>query len=652
MSLNISISGDMDVLAELRSGYQIHLFGVPEIVSGSASSFPAKGFALVAALILAPGRKMTRQAAATLLWEDVDQTRALANLRQLLVRLHRSQPDKHALVEAVGSTLSVGEGSLSSDIAFFLEAYQAIDLSIRKKAILAMRGSLLDGIEAGSDQFYLWLLAERVRLKELFFATATGVLNDISRYGAATVTEIAAIAERLIAFDPEREESYRLVMETYARCGDSNAGTRVFNSLCEMLRVDSANKDPSPITTALMKRIESQSRACAVHAETDLSVRKAPRVAFALPLKADGSLVMPLTRAFVDDVANSLARFRSFAVLAPHSSFAVRQDQEFSKALGTSIQYVVRSVVLHDNFVSVSLHHEATLEIIWAAEFKLDAGNLQTVFQIVSKQVAGSLAEALERYHHDPIRNTDPGSYIHLLNGQNLLRQCDLSFVRRARREFRRAADLDPLLAAPRARIAQTLQLEWLLLGGADPYLLQRARAEAEAAVEIDASAGMGHWMAAVISLYQRDYEGSAQKFAEAESLCPNSADLLLQHADALAHFGDAEKAWVKFEMAIDLNPLAPDIYWWAGAGIAFHRHDYAKAVELCGNMENDEPALRVLTASHALQDNLPAAHSCAARLVENFPGMSAREIVRLSPDKNAAVNDEFYRGLRLAGIK
>jgi hypothetical protein len=36
---------------------------------------------------------------------------------------------------------------------------------------------------------------------------------------------------------------------------------------------------------------------------------------------------------------------------------------------------------------------------------------------------------------------------------------------------------------------------------------------------------------------------------------------------------------------------------------------------------------------------------------MEAYPGMTAREIVKLSPDRDQSTNDLFYEGLRLAGV-
>lgn len=51
------------------------------------------------------------------------------------------------------------------------------------------------------------------------------------------------------------------------------------------------------------------------------------------------------------------------------------------------------------------------------------------------------------------------------------------------------------------------------------PHLLHRAKAEADASVEIDPALGVGHWMCAVVALYQRDFDISAERFFEAEAL-------------------------------------------------------------------------------------------------------------------------------------
>jgi DNA-binding SARP family transcriptional activator/Tfp pilus assembly protein PilF len=625
----------------------LRLFGTPQCTIESATFFPAKAYALLTALLLAPGGFMTRQAAATLLWDGVSQAKAFGNLRQLLRRLLQIGSGDDALVVVTDTMVHAGPGTLKSDLSLFLAACHAQDIETQLSGLLMMRGELLDGLETGQDDFYLWLLSERARVKNQFFTLAASVLHEVTRFGKWKQNDIAALADCILDLEPEREESYRLLIEAHGRCGDFAASERVYQSLLQMLAADD-NRRPEPATIAVYRRVQGAmpARAEASAAVPPPASQRKPRVAFLAPVRADGEAVTVLTRAFVEDVANSLVRFRTFAVIAPHSSFAFGGEIPG----GTQVDYRVQSTLLGTT-MSFSLLDCKTYEILWSSEFPFEESQFNLLFRVLSKHVASVLAEQIEWHQIEPSRQFGSDAYRHLLSGQSLLQKCDLPMLRRARGEFRKAADLDTGLAAARARVAQTLQLEWLMLGGGDPFLLQRAKAEAEAAIQADPASGTGHWMAAVVALYQRDYEGSARKFYEAESLSPNSADLLLQHADALAHFGEPVAAWERFEHAIELNPLAPDIYWWAGASIAFDLQDYGKAVELCGRMENDEPALRVLTASHALNGDLDNARLCAVRLMETYPGITAREIVKLSPDKNSAANENFYHGLKLAGL-
>lgn len=624
----------------------IRILGVPEIEVATPTTFPEKGYALIAALILAPEKKQSRQVLASMLWEDVDQARALANLRQLLMRLKKLQPEDEPFVLAPGTMLVAGPGSERSDLAFFLEGCQATDIEKRMRALSLMRGQLLDGIDTGQDQFYLWLLSERGRIRDHFFSLAATLLEDLTRFGASKQRDIAAVAKLVIDYEPDREDSYRLVMEAYARSGHTDGIARTYETLSRVLK--SEQRAPSAAVTAIHKRVLSGNALVIPH-EVSARNHTVSRVGFRAPIQVDGTAASPIINAFIEDVANSLTRFRSFAVIAPHTTFAMSGEVPADRL--ANLDFTVRSTLLTPDHISCSVVHEASSQILWSAEYVLGGKNFHLAFRFLSKSIAATVAEVIERHSLDPSGVYTPTAYLHLLEGQRLLKNCDLPLLRRARREFRQAVDLDRGMAAPRARIAQTLQLEWLMLGGNDPYLLQRARAEAEAAIEADPASCMGHWMSAVVALYQRDYEGSALKFAEAETLAPHSADLLLQYADALAHFGEPAEGWKRFELAIDLNPMAPDIYWWAGASIAFKIGDYGKSVELCRKMSNDEPALRVLTASLALSGDLDEARNAADRLMEIYPGMTAREIVRLSPDKNSAANEEFYNGLRLAGV-
>ncbi|WP_186663401.1 BTAD domain-containing putative transcriptional regulator [Rhizobium daejeonense] len=642
-----------DDVADDAEPLVIRLFGMPRCEAGHQTFFPIKGLVLIAALLLSPSRFLTRQAAAFLLWENAEEKRAAANLRQLLLRLQQHAIDGEPFVVSTMAGLTVGPATRRSDLEAFLLSLKDEDIDSRLKGLLAVTGELLQGVEAGTEQFDFWLLSQRNRLNDQFYSAVNRLLDDVTRFGTRKSVDIATIADRALQLEPDREETYRLFMNAYARAGDLAASDRIFDRLIRHTQLD--GRSPESETLALHRRLRARVEAIALSpsASSAGATCRRPRVAFLRPTKIDGSSFPSFVQAFVEDIANSLVRYRTFAVISPHSSFLTSDDASNGLYRTLRADYCVKATVFDNMRLSFAMIEEATGEIVWSLEVVLAERQLHSAFRMLSKQIAAALAEQIERLQLAPARQHDGGAYHHLLSGQQLLRgKCDLPLLRRARSEFRKAIEIDPQMSVARARTAQSLQLEWLMLGGDDPHLLHRAKAEAEAAIEIDPALGIGHWMRAVVALYQRDFETSAQGFFEAEALAPNSADLLIQHADALAHFGEKDLAWQRFQQAIDLNPLAPDIYWWAGASIALKRDDYRTAVDLCTKMENDEPALRVLTASHALNGNLEAARGYARRLQEIYPGLSAREISGVSPDKDPAANEKLYTAFRLAGIK
>lgn len=108
---------------------------------------------------------------------------------------------------------------------------------------------------------------------------------------------------------------------------------------------------------------------------------------------------------------------------------------------------------------------------------------------------------------------------------------------------------------------------------------------------------------------------------------------------------------WSKFERAIDLNPLAPDHYWWVGATIQLHQQEYARAIDMCSRMESDTNVLRILTASHALLGNISEARRYGSRMKELYPSMGPSSAGKIAPFKDNSFQKIMEKGLRLADV-
>lgn len=646
----------------------IHLVGVPHVAKPTEGVFPAKGYILVAMLLLAGSGRMNRQSIAALLWDDVTEEKALTNLRQLLVRIHRCWPYEDALIETEGSLLVAGPGARHSDLASILTLYKSAVLAERVQAVLLAKGELLDTLDTGGGELAQWFRGERERFRRLVLSLGADVLLEMTRFGRAPEREIDAIGERMLALEPEREESFRALIEAYGRNGNYSAVNRTFAALKETLSRE-FNSEPRPETLAVMRRITASVPRPKIQSVVeygggapDEAVREIasvanlaglPRVALFPPAPAPGQVLHPLHRALIEDVADNLSRHRTFAVIAPYSSFAVAETPDAERLAALKSGYFISGFMTPGiEQLALRLTRRPGDEIIWAAEYPVGLEDLPASFRLISRQIASTLIQEIERDQLDRMRaDPKPLAYRHYLEGRDRLKNCDLPKLRRARAEFRQSIEIDAGFAASHGAIAQTLQLEWLMLGGTDPSLLNQARNEAETAIAIDVGNGVGHWMAATIALYQRDFDYVGEKFQEAETLNPHSADLLANHADALSHLGDAESGWQRFQRALELNPFPPDHYWWIGSSIALRRRDYVGAIELCNKMESEQKPLKVLAASYGLLGDYKMSRQYGRLLREIYPGMSVMDMTKMAPDRRKEDMDLVSEGLRLAGL-
>lgn len=629
----------------------LRVLGSAEFVSsGQRQKLPEKGFQLLSFLSLAPARRATRRQLADLLWDSTDDATSLGNLRQLLVRIRRF-PAIDAMLGADTVAIWLEPGPPRTDLGQFLNLVSADSLAETQEAMSTYRGDLLAEVLDMSPRYAEWLGSARVRLREMFFAAASKVLMELTRFGNAPVEDLRVVEQQLLTVEGDREASYRALIEAYGRNGMATDAVRLYSALETMLQRE-FQTPVSNETRAVFRRASAglnDNPLPAGRPEADLA-----RVAF-LPLRLSSPHGNEaLLQALFDDVANNLARYRTLTVLAIHSSFRRGGMPEELRNITLHADYHVSGFVLPDGVtMSLNMIETGSERIVWAAEYSVELNQLAATFRMLSQQVASSLADALEHHRLESLTpDAAPAAYLSFLQGKMHLAKTDLADLRRARLAFQRATEEQEHYAVAHARLAQTLYLEWLLLGGTDPQILVAAKREADAAIAYDRGGPDGHWMRGVVALYQRDFDGASEQFATAETLGPHSADLLVQYADALSHLGRPQDGWQRFERALQLNPMPPDHYWWAGASIAFVEERYDLVVELCQKMQSDAPAIRLLAATHALAGNSRAARFFGQRVRETYPGSSREIIGRVVPNKDTAAVERFIDGLRLAGVQ
>jgi predicted ATPase/DNA-binding SARP family transcriptional activator len=233
----------------------IQLFG-PMQVRVQGSLLPAfrshKRLWLLALLALRSNRPVEREWLSGMLWPDVDQKTALANLRPALSELRQAlaaegkrlkSPDRHTLL------LDLTDAEV--DVLAFDAAIKRGALSDLEQAVKLYSGLLLEGCHEE------WAFAERAE-REQHCLHALQALGDASLAGGE-YEQACRYYQRAVGIDPFEEAARRGWMEALAKQGYINAALRVYLEFVAFLK-DDPHATPDEMTHALYERLRQEAR--------------------------------------------------------------------------------------------------------------------------------------------------------------------------------------------------------------------------------------------------------------------------------------------------------------------------------------------------------------------------------------------------------
>ncbi len=193
--------------------------------------------------------------------KHVDPERGLRTLRQTILQLRRSLGDD--AIVSTGRDLSLSL-PLEFDRDEFLAAVAQRDA---ETAITIYKGPFLAdfGVPGGAE-FEHWADRERDRLQSAYVSSAESVIR--SHLDRAQHERAIVEARRLRDFDPERESSWRLLLEARGSSGDHVSTVVEAEALEHFLASD--NRDPESLTRSAISRAKKV-RAAAPAEETSSS---------------------------------------------------------------------------------------------------------------------------------------------------------------------------------------------------------------------------------------------------------------------------------------------------------------------------------------------------------------------------------------------
>jgi TolB-like protein len=341
-----------------------------------------------------------------------------------------------------------------------------------------------------------------------------------------------------------------------------------------------------------------------------------------------------LADGITDDLIMALAGFRWLRVASRGASFARRNVPRDPKALAAELEvdFLVDGVVRQAaGRMRISVHLTDAVQgtTIWSEHYDLDGAEVFAVQDAIAERIAGAVEPELLLRNGLPV-TPHTGN----LTAWDLVRQGTFNFHKvtqpthlRARRLFREAAELDPML--PEAQIWRARVNAGLIAYGwsEDPGASGREGLDAALrAIYLDPRNPYAHYALAIVSAYTGGVEQAILAAERSIELSPSFALGHLVLGMAHLFMRDAAGAVRQLTYGLQLNPHDPqNAVWYNLLMLAQFFSGNAEGALETGRRAlkarpASPPALRILACCHAASGHWPEAHrlvSAAADLPE-----------------------------------
>ncbi|ESY74111.1 hypothetical protein X743_10135 [Mesorhizobium sp. LNHC252B00] len=376
-------------------------------------------------------------------------------------------------------------------------------------------------------------------------------------------------------------------------------------------------------------------------------------------INVDDATAKPLFDGAVEEITNALSYFKTIAVLARHSAFALAEHSVqdiWATAERLGADYVAEGTVESNPggySARVVLSETASGRRVWAHAFSFEVSEIFAFQRTVAQRIASALvanieSAAMRRISPAPAANIT--AYVHILRGIALLRSYGERVNHEARDHLLKALESDPDSGLAHAYLA----LADTIIGGyssASRSVLDQARDRALHATALSPDEARCHRILALILLYQSDFDAAAQHFARALELNPYDADTLAQTGFFEAIRGHGETGLALLDQAIHLNPMHPAWYYFDRGEALFVLGRYPEAVAAFSCLPRKSGWYWArLAACYALEGDVDRAQRCAVEGRQLEPGLTVQAIVADLRFERVEDRERVRSGLELAG--
>jgi DNA-binding SARP family transcriptional activator/TolB-like protein len=618
--------------------------------NGGPVALPFKARALAAYLALQDGRAVKREVIGELLWPERGEQQSRNSLKQELYILRRDGFAGADVIGARDNALCLPPDSISCDVHDLRKLLQHPPGATWQAIVGLYTGPLLDGFPAVSPEFDDWLATMRQALQ-------TTVLDALQTIAENDGEQHTLIAERMLAIDPLREDTQRLLIRAYADAGRRADAIRIYTEAKSLLRRE-LDISPAAETEALIRRVRDDRSS---HTVPPIPGRTGPPRIAVLPLRQSEDQKLPshLSDGITGDIITQLAGLRELTVISHGSTYSFRDPHATPQEIGRKLdaRYLVLGRIRRGGDrlrLTTELTEAETGQIIYS---RTDDAHETLSFddqdRIVA-QLVNALVPQVRETELRRIRGKRPkvlSVYEKILLSREQIMMLNRDGFATAKTLLDEVIEEDPGYGE-----AYALAADWhgIMLG-------ERWSADREtdiAAVERLSSTALSldqYNVRALVSYAHRrsqshrDQSGAMRMFQQALDVAPSSANAWALSGLCAAYAGEAADAVRRATRAFELSPYDKEMYKFCHALCVAHytAGDYEQAVHWGRRALSErtvwEGTRGFTAASLSALGRLPEAREITARLAARSPGR------RIS----AVLNDLAYQDkarLRLYG--
>lgn len=638
-----------------------------------------KARAILGCLCLAAGKRVTRARLAAMLWDRVPDSQARTSFRQALRELSSAfGPLANELISGDRDTIRLDADLCWVDALAVVSPEPSPLNPLRSDLAALCTGELLEELDGASASFDQWLLGERTRFSEQRRALLEDELQEVDRPDVHA-KQRAAVARRLITYDPTHERASRVLMRALADLGDRAQAIREYQRCRDALR-GSLDVEPSPETQALYADIRAYSEHRDADSNTGAGVATVPpeiktkrpapvrsrlRVRV-LPFQASNAVKEKnLAFSLSQEIAAALARFRWFDVIAPSAPLTGRYSMNRGRAMlrQKDLDYVVEGTLRQsgEKFqISVRLIDLAQdAQPVWSDRFELAVGQLHLLDELVTARIVGRIDPVILFIEGQPRRRERYGATGLLLRAIPLMYSMQREKYDEAGQLINQAMEMDPDNAMAAAWAAHW-QVFYVGQGWAPDsgQALATAQKHALKAIKLDPdnAEALGIY-AHVCAFLDKDFDSALYYFERSLRLNPSLGFVWALSAVTYCYVGKPDVALTQMERYRDLAPFDPYFSFFEGVyAIAYLlKRDYGQAAVVGRRMVRTHPgfinAYKTLIAALGHLGRRCDAKPYIEKLMSLEPGFSIERFGKVYPLKKASDRELYMRGLRLAGL-